>query len=400
MQHDPGPIEPARLSTWVVRQATASDDEHALLDGYARALAAAGVPLMRFNVSLPAIHPERRGFSLTWRRDGAMALHEVAHGEAGEAEFRRSPIRALMEADRDTGRWQVWRGEGCDAFPILAEMRDLGVTEYVLHLVAFAPDIALVGVGIAHATDRPGGFEEAHMALIEAQLPALGLAAYRMCLSRTMRQVLGAYVGPMSADRVLGGGIRRGQGELISAAILLADLKSFTRLADHEDPLRVVGWLDQHLDALGSGIAPNGGEILKFTGDGFIAVFPVAERNAHPCRVCHRALDAVRAGLAANRARAPSRRAAGQPWLAADLVLHYGEVVYGNIGTARRLDFTAVGRAVNEASRIETLCDATGRNVLLSDSFARRCAVSLTDLGAFPLRGVGEPRRLWTLPEA
>ena len=397
----PGPdrTDPAALSRWLLGHATSSNDERALLDGYARALIAAGVPLSRFNVSMPTIHPERRGFGLTWRRDGAFSLYEVAHGEAGETEFLRGPISALIAADRDFGRWRLADGDGCDAFSLFAELRGDGTTEYLLHLVGFAPGIAIGGVGIAYATDRPGGFTDAEAALIAGHIPMLGLAAYRLCLSQTMRQLLGAYVGPMTADRVLNGGIRRGQGEVISAAMLLVDLRSFTQLADHEDPLRVVGWLDQHLDALGQGVGPAGGEILKFTGDGFIAVFPVADRDARPCGVCSRALDAVKAGLAANRALEAGRHAAGEPWLAADLVLHYGEVVYGNIGTADRLDFTAIGRAVNEASRIETLCDALQRNVLISDSFAERCSLPLIDLGEHALRGVEVRRRLWTIAD-
>ena len=161
----------------------------------------------------------------------------------------------------------------------------------------------------------------------------------------------------------------------------------------------MVGWLDEHLDALGRDIGRRGGEIFKFTGDGFIAAFPTVDVAASPCPACAEALAAARAGLAHNRALEPRRRRAGEPWLAADVALHHGQVVYGNIGTADRLDFTTVGRAVNEASRIEALCDATGRNLLMSDSFARRCADSLLDLGVFPLRGVTAPQRLWTVPE-
>ena len=206
-------------------------------------------------------------------------------------------------------------------------------------------------------------------------------------------------MGDNTAGRVLTGRVRRGEGELMAAAILLVDLKGFTATADREDPLRLVGWLAEHLDALGQDVERHGGEILKFTGDGFLAVFPVLDTDAWPCAVCGRALAATRAGLAHNRALEARRRAAGDPALTADLALHYGHVVYGNIGTASRLDFTAIGRAVNEASRIETLCDRTGRNILMSDSFARRCDADLVDLGPFPLRGVEAPQRLWTVAE-
>lgn len=147
----------------------------------------------------------------------------------------------------------------------------------------------------------------------------------------------------------------------------------------------------------GFGLSHVTDRVLKFTGDGFIAVFPVEDRDAAPCRVCERALEAARAGLAANRALEECRKRAGGPALAADIALNYGEVVYGNIGTASRLDFTAMGRAVNEASRMEALCDATGCSLLMSDSFARRCGQDFLDLGTFRLRGVVTPRRLSTV---
>lgn len=385
------------LTTWVLRRAMEAEDGRVLLDELGLALNAARLPVLRLGISLPALNPVNQGVNLTWQRGRTTDLSLTAHGAAGDAEFQGTPLAALLNRKQDRASWLIEAGEGCGEFAQLAEMRDAGATEYLLRTVRFASDIAIQGVAIGYATDRPGGFSDADRAAIEAHLPALGLAIYRVCLSRTMRQVLGAYVGQTTADRVLNGSIRRGEGAVISAAILLADLKGFTALADREDPLDVVGWLDQHLEALGSGVRSNGGEILKFTGDGFVAVFPVEHREAVPCRVCAGALDAARTGLATNHALRSPRRTAGRPWLGADLVLHFGEVVYGNIGTADRLDFTAIGRAVNEASRIEALCDATGRNLLLSDSFAERCAGPLVDLGTFPLRGVADTRRLWTV---
>jgi adenylate cyclase len=194
---------------------------------------------------------------------------------------------------------------------------------------------------------------------------------------------------------VLEGQIRRGEGETVAAAILLADFRAFTTLTDRDDPAKVVGWLDEHFDAIGEPVMRSGGEILKFTGDGFLAIFPVSDPEHRPCATCSGALDAAEQALALNRELNARRRWAGLPALEVDLVLHFGRVVYGNIGTSRRLDFTVIGRAVNEASRIEELCDEAGRSILLSNTFAERCGRPLHMVGTFALRGLERKQQIW-----
>ncbi len=396
---EPPLAEAPDLSTWILRQATATDDAGAILEEIGRRLVEAGVPVSRINLGVATLSTLHRGLDITWRQGQGVGVVLMDHGVQGEALFDRSPIAALLADQRRFGHWRIERGEGCDRLPTLAALRAQGCTDYLLDIVGFPPATAIPGVGLSYATERPGGFSEADVVRIAEHRDALALAVLRFSLSRALQELLGAYVGERTGRRVLGGQVRRGQGEMLAAAILLVDLKGFTGMADREDPLRLVGWLDEHLEALGTDVESNGGEILKFTGDGFIAVFPVVDPEAAPCRACQGALTAALSGLAANRALVARRQSTGEPALAADLALHFGQVVYGNIGTASRLDFTAIGRAVNEASRIETLCDATGRHILLSDSFARRCAAGPIDLGLFPLRGVSTPQRLWTVSD-
>ncbi len=393
------PRDAADISGWILRQAVRIENGRELVDGLGVALNEAGVPILRVGISVATLSTAHRGVTFDWQRGKGTRLIRMAHGVEGDVEFARSPISALLDEDRRSGRWRIDVGEGCERFPLLADLRLDGCTDYLLDIVRFPPDTALHGVGLSYASDRPGGFTETDLALIGAHRDALALAVLRLGLSRALRNLLEAYVGPRTASRVMVGQVRRGEGELMSAAILLADLKSFTAAADSEDPMRLVGWLNEHLDVLGREVDRHGGEILKFTGDGFLAVFPVADPDALPCEVCGRALSAARAGLSHNRALETRRRAAAEPALRADLALHYGTVVYGNIGTESRLDFTAIGRAVNEASRIEALCDLTGRNILLSDSFAQRCDAELVDLGHHPLRGVATSRRLWSVAD-
>ena len=392
-------LEAEQLTRWIAEQATSSDDREVLLDTLCGTLIAAGLPLWRVSVSTPAIDPNARAFSMNWVRGQGISLIRTAHGTENEAAFRRGPVHALIEADLPFGRWRLDTLQPGEGFTVLHEIRHDGGTDYVLHMIGFTPGSALRGVALSFVTDIASGFSDHDLADIDDMLPVFGLAICKLSLSYTLRETLGTYLGPATASRVLDGQIMRGKGQTVSAAILLTDLRAFTALTDRVDPVRIVGWLDEHFDALGDPVAQNGGEILKFLGDGFLAVFPIAELGTRPCAVCEKALAAATAALAANRALNARRRAAHLPELDADLVLHFGEVVYGNVGTSRRLDFTVIGRAVNEASRIEKLCDELDRSLLMSDSFAERCGRGLAPLGTFPLRGLEQPQRIWTVSE-
>ena len=237
-----------------------------------------------------------------------------------------------------------------------------------MHIVRFGGEIAsaVPGVAIAIATDRPGGFAESDLATFAALMPALGLASYRYMLARVSAAILGVYLGERTARRVLAGEVRRGTGRAIEAAILLADLRGFTSLAGREPAARVVAWLDQHLEAVGEAVAAHDGEVLKFLGDGLLAVFPADETATSDADACRRALAAAEQALAATAHSTPTaapRASRSSRWTWSSTI---GEVVYGNVGAARRLDFTVIGPTVNEASRIEGLCATLGRALLLS----------------------------------
>ncbi|CAO4175690.1 adenylate/guanylate cyclase domain-containing protein [Methylorubrum aminovorans] len=381
----------------LIARATESDDGEAIVAEFCEALVAAGLPLWRLSLAVPVIDPVFRGVSIAWRRGQGMALFPTVHGPEGEDTFYRSPVGWLRANDLAFVRWRLERSNGCPDLPLLGELRQAGATDYLLHAVAFAPGSAMEGVGISFATDRPGGFTEMEQAMVAGLVPVIALVTAKLSLSHTMREMLGTYLGPATGARVLAGEMRRGQSTVVHAAILLADLRGFTAVADRDDPLKVVGWLDEHFDALGEPVQRHGGEISKFLGDGFLAVFPVFEPDALACPACAGALDAAREALVRNAGLNASRRRNGLPPLEADIVLHYGRVVSGNVGTDRRLDFTVIGRAVNEASRIERLCDELGRPLLLSDAFARRCSTPLVAVGEFALRGVGRKQRIWGL---
>lgn len=378
----------------LIARATESDDGEAILAELCEDLLAAGIPLWRFSLSVPAIDPLFRGVSLSWRRGQGLSLFPALHSPDGEAAFARSPVGWLRAADRTFAHWRLDGGSHPD-LPLLAELRAAGATDYLVHVVGFAPGTALEGVGLSFSTDRPGGFAPGERDALAALVPTIALATAKLSLAHTMREIAGTYLGPATAGRVLAGEMRRGQSAVVPAAILLADLRGFTALADRDDPLKVVAWLDEHFDALGEPVRRHGGEISKFLGDGFLAVFSVGEPEARDCPACAAALASAQEALARNAGLNADRRSRGLPALEADIVLHFGPVVYGNVGTDRRLDFTVIGRAINEASRIERLCGTLDRPLLLSDAFATRCSAPLAEVGEFALRGVGRPQRIW-----
>ena len=386
------------LIDWVLRHATAHDDLGTLVAGVSERLVAAGLPIWRASLDLPTIDPIFRAVSHRWWRDRPVSVEALPHGPGKDAVFQGSVIYHLLSSGLEARRWRLERGEGVAEFDLLRSLREEGGIDYLLRLVGFGDGSSRVmGVALSIATDRPGGFSRDEIALINRLIPGLGLAAYRISAARTAADALSVYLGPRTAQRVLAGEIRRGEGERIAAAIFYADLKRFTSLSEREDALQVVGWLNEHFEAVGGAVTRRGGEILKFLGDGLLAVFPVADADRLPCPVCAEALQAAEEAVTANRALNESRATRQEPSLDLDVALHFGEVVYGNVGASRRLDFTVIGRAVNEASRMEAVCDQIGRNIVLSEAFARRCPVPTVEVGTFALRGILGDRSIHAL---
>ncbi|AWN40219.1 adenylate/guanylate cyclase domain-containing protein [Methylobacterium durans] len=390
--------QPHDLIDWILRHALATDDLGGLLAGICERLSARGVPLWRASLDLPTIDPHFRALTHKWWRDQPVTVGTFLHGPEQEQNFQRSVIYHLLSRDLEEHRWRLEAGEGAAEFELLASLREAGGTDYVMRLVTFGDGGSVVrGFALSFATDRPGGFSGTEIEAVGRLIPALGLAAYRTSAALTAASALSVYLGANTAQRVLAGEIRRGEGERIAATILFADLKGFTDLTERADALQVVAWLNEHFEAIGAAVAAQGGEILKFLGDGLLAVFPVTEVGRFPCASCEAALRAAEEAVAGNDALNAERRRRGEPALAVDVALHFGEVVYGNVGASRRLDFTVIGRAVNETCRMEALCDELGRSIVLSEDFARRSARETIRLGAFGLRGVRGERIVYGL---
>ena len=398
-----GPVEGTgeidAIGDWIVRQGLASDDLPALLGGFCERIVALGVPLWRGHMSLATLHPMYEAIGYTWRRGQGLTHDQYHHGLSSGEVWQRSPLRFLVENGVPSMRNRLERGEGIDAFPVLADLRSEGATDWFARLIAFgnhAQRAGLPGMVTSWTSDRAGGFGDADIALIESLLATLALAVYRIALLQVAVDLLDAYVGAEPGRRILSGQVRQGTAQQLSAAVVIADLRGFTAVADRTPAERLVAGLNEHLGAVVEAVEQHGGQVLKFLGDGLMAVFSLENRPGEAA--CADALAAAQGALAANAAINGRREAAGEPLLELDVALHLGEVMYGNVGSARRLDFTVIGPAVNEASRIEALCEPLGCHVLMSAAFAGACPEALRSLGHHTLRGVASAQELFTLP--
>ncbi len=268
-----------------------------------------------------------------------------------------------------------------------------GLADGLVHEDAVAPKPD--GPRLGWIGPRPFTREEANRLHEAARFAAAPLAALNA--RATLTAALEAYLGRRSAARVLSGPLRRGIGETIQAALIFADLRGFTALSESYPPSVVISALDAWFDRIAGSVHAYGGEVLKFIGDGVLAIFPVV--GGSPREACDAALRAVSAARAGMAHLDEARRRQGLPPLPFGIALHLGEMMWGNIGAADRLDFTAIGPAVNLVSRLEGLCRPLKKAVLVSGPFAAETTAPLIPLGTHALRGIASPCAVFTAPQ-
>ena len=380
------PTPLAGVLEWFSSDACRALSMNATLDAMGNLLCAQGFPMWRISTSLFTSHPEIHARELVWTRGVGVRTREMPYGVLDSPAFQASPIAAVFGGESRI-RCRLWIDEERRRFPVLDDLALAGATDYVINGVHFSDGrINCISV----ASDRAGGFTEAECEALRKILP---MASMRLELEShrfAMQSLLAVYLGSNAATRVATGAFRRGTGEKIEAAVWFSDLRGFTALGDTCSPEEVVARLDAHFERIGGAVEGEGGEILKFIGDAVLAIFPcrdggpqaACERAARAAEACQRAMDADRAG--------------GAPMLEVGIALHLGEVMYGNIGTQNRLDFTVIGAAVNVASRVEGMCKSLGQRVLLTGEVAQHLkGTPLTALGDYTLRGVAAPVALY-----
>ena len=252
------------------------------------------------------------------------------------------------------------------------------------------------GPSLSWIGPRPFTSDEANRLCEAARFAAAPLAA--ITARATLTAALEAYLGRRSAPRILAGPLRRGIGETIQAALLCADLRGFTALSESNPPSTVIAALDAWFDRITGSVHAFGGEVLKFIGDGVLAIFPVVAGSRRAA--CDAALSAVSAACVGMARLDEARRRQGLSPLPFGVALHLGEILWGNIGAADRLDFTAIGPAINLVSRLEGLCRPLDKVVLVSGAFAAETRMPLIPLGTHALRGIASPCAVFTVPES
>ena len=383
------------LVDWLLTEAPALPSTDVMIGELGARLIKAGLPAARIQVGTRTLHPQLFAIGYLWYR-GQAAAQEIQRGHdiVTSGVYLNSPVKAIHDGAPEIRR----RLEGPEAvldFPIMQELQQEGMTDVLL--------LPLRSSGkrpnsFSVSTDRPGGFTERDVTVIRRLMPVLSLVLDIKQTKRTAGMLLEVYLGRNAGRRVLEGRIKRGDVDSIAAALWYCDLRSFTAITEGMSPQDVVLLLNDYFDCMSGPVHRHEGEVLKFIGDGFLAIFPIKD-DLDRDRACNTALKAAMESLDALRELNVSRQTAGKPLLEVGIALHIGSVMYGNVGAAERLDFTITGPAVNLVSRIENLCRDLHYPLLTSAQFASPCGSTLRSIGLHRLRGVAAPQEIYTLPE-
>jgi len=386
------------VASWLADHQGRSVPASRLLNDLCERLVAEGIPLFRVNAGLHDAHPQVAARGFRWERDKGIDEISYPYVQEGSEGYHRSPVKVIHDGASALRRRIELKETKID-FPVVAELRELGATDYLAMALPFAD-------GTRHfmswSTDRAGGFSNEDLARLHDLMPLIGLRLELEHARLTTRQLLTTYLGRDAADRVVAGVIRRGQTEAIHAIILYTDMRDFTALSSRITPEALMQTLGIYYETVAEPIRRFGGDIVKLVGDGILTVFPVP-RGTSQERIDHVACGAAAAtrhAMAALEAIPAADLPEGVGKLRAGFSLHAGDVFFGNVGSTDRLDFTVIGSAVNEAVRAEDLTKSLRIPMVATSAFAGlRCSVDLVSVGKHRLRGVAQPIELFTLKD-
>ena len=382
-----------KISDWIIDGARSAATPSQMMAECCERLVQAGLPLWRVGVFVRTLHPEIIGWSFIWKPGEVVQVGSVDFNFRATPEFTFSPL-AVVFRDGVEVRADP-RGRDSERFSILVDLRAEGVTDYLALPLMFMDRAVHAS---SWTTKQPGGFTDNQLDAIRSLMAPLARYTEIVSLRRTATMLLDTYVGNSAGERILGGQIRRGHTETMQAAIWLSDLRGFTALSDRLPAETVVDILNCYFDCQVSAIKDHSGDVLKFMGDGLLAVFPISEEERDMREVCARVLEAARQTRASVDALQYRIGDTFERFRFA-VALHVGKLLYGNIGGGNRLDFTCIGPAVNLAARLERIAARLNREVVSSAAFARLCEDNWADLGEFPIAGFSKAERIYGLAE-
>ena len=379
------------IAEWLVGPVPKIEEGTASFDEFAWRLLAAGIPLLRVTVHIGTIHPQFLGTTIVWWRDTGETVQVMIGHEIGDAiPYEENPVRRVCEGGETLRRHLDLPDEDLD-FSVLIELRDRGGTDYIALPIS---GMHRVDYMVTYVTDRAGGFTNEELDDLARVAQRLAILLDRHSQWWVTHNLLSAYLGARTGPRVLAGQIRRGAGIELTAVLWSSDLRGFTERSDRLPSEQMIAILNALFEAQASAIRDHDGEILKFIGDGLLAIFPIDEPSLI-AEVARNAVTAARAALGAVGKLGDHPTMAGEPPLEIVIALHIGTVNYGNIGAADRLDFTVIGPAVNLVSRIEAVAKSLDQPIVVSGELAQILGGGVVSLGLHQLRGLAIPRELF-----
>ena len=360
---------------------------------------AAGVPLDRMNVGFRILHPLFDGMSITWTRETGAEVSYAALVDQEGSDFRVSPFYMMLTGGNTEWRLRLDRDAAAQRFPLLAQLKEKGFTDYLALIVAFggAPlhPRSYDGLATSWSSRSPQGFSDDDVEVMRGVLAPLALVFRLAIKDQITKNALNTFHGPMVGGRILSGTIKRGDGERLDAALWYSDLRNSTGLADELPVDAFLELLNSYFDCAVGAVMEQGGQVLDIIGDAILAFFPTRDGD-DASDVCAQALEAA----AGARGRLATLRCEGNAWtgdIEFGIGVHFGDVVFGNAGTPERLKFGVLGRAVNEVARTADMSKTLKRPVVVSHEVAKRSSLTLADLGLHKLRGIPTARRLWAM---
>jgi adenylate cyclase len=377
---------------WLAGGALSGPNSEDVLAQLCQRMVHAGIPLWRAAVFVTTLHPDVMGRSFRWQAESGVTVSSALHSFIETDDYRTSPVVAVYST-RGTIRRRLADGDCPDDFPILRDLRAQGATDYAAFPLLFTDGTIHVATC---ATRQPGGFTAKQFSDLESVMAPLARVAEIRALRRTAGNLIDTYVGHQTGERIMSGKIRRGYVEAIRAAIWLSDMRGFTALSERLPPQALIDRLNLYFGCQVPAILDHGGEVLKFMGDGLLAIFPIGE-DEDAGAVCRRTLAGAQE--VRKRVTALPRMADGEEPIRFGLALHLGEVMYGNIGGGNRLDFTCIGPAVNLSARLEKVAAKLGEAVVASAEFAGHCPAQFRSLGEHAVAGFTAPQPVFGMAE-
>lgn len=370
------------LRDWLEMTASRMEDANEVLTGFLLKLIDLGLPIDRAASAIEALHSEYAGIGRFWTREEGTIVRYLPHGDRREAVYQQSPFAHVSR----TGEWLFLNlDETPDSlFAIVPELRESGYRHYLTIPINFTNGAQNA---ISFATRSSEGFDTRSLTILRLILPSFALVTELRATSNRLDEVLRIYVGDDPHRAILGGTIQRGQVTRIRSAILFADMREYTRISSTLSPESAVELLNNYFDCLVPPIEDEGGEVLKYLGDGLLAI--VRDKGDDTGGAAQSALSAATKAL--RRVEAANNEGRFPVPINVGIALHHGDAAYGNVGSGQRLDFTVIGRDVNLASRIADLNKTLSEPLLMSKPFVEHLWGNPSPLGMHQVQGFTEP---------